>query len=114
MGASSYANECRTHDVDSQGLYSNPVQFYDFLQNRVLILFKPKFEPKPEDGNIEHPEFELVLSKKMNYDIVSCRHETTAGADVSGRCLRKLATTLSTTPSNCDLPRHKLMGSRSM
>lgn len=90
MGASSYANERRTHDVDSQGLYSNPVQFYDFLQNRVLILFKPKFEPKPEDGNIEHPDFELVLSKKMNYDIVSCGHETTACANVSDQMSTKV------------------------
>jgi ubiquitin carboxyl-terminal hydrolase 7 len=54
--------------VDSQGLYSNPVQFYDFLQNRVLILFKPKVD----DADL--PEFELMLSKKMNYDIV--RHST--------------------------------------
>ena len=50
--------------MDSQGLYSNPVQFYDFLQNRVLILFKPKVD------DAELPEFELMLSKKMNYDIV--------------------------------------------
>lgn len=58
----------RIHDLESQGLYSNPVNYYDFLQNRVLILFKPKFEdPDPE------AEFSLVLSKKQNYDIV-CQH----------------------------------------
>ncbi|KAF8509282.1 hypothetical protein JB92DRAFT_2947613 [Gautieria morchelliformis] len=60
-------NEKETHDVDSQGLYSNPVQFYDFLQNRVLILFKPKVD----DADL--PEFELMLSKKMNYDIMSTK-----------------------------------------
>lgn len=55
----------RIHDLESQGLYSNPVQFYDFLQNRVMIIFKPKFE-EPDADN----EFSLVLSKKQNYDIV--------------------------------------------
>jgi ubiquitin carboxyl-terminal hydrolase 7 len=54
--------------VESQGLFANPINFYDFLQNRVLIVFRPKFE-EPDDNLF--PEFELVLSKKMNYDIVS-------------------------------------------
>ena len=44
------------------------MNFYDFLQNRVLIVFRPKFEEPNDDM---YPEFELVLSKKMNYDIVS-------------------------------------------
>lgn len=56
----------RTHDLESQGLYSNPMNFYDFLQNRVMIIFRPKFDD-PDDNN---PEFELVLSKKMTYDHV--------------------------------------------
>jgi len=55
----------RIHDLESQGLYSNPVQFYDFLQNRVLIHFRPRFE-EPDESN----EFSLVLSKKHNYDMV--------------------------------------------
>jgi len=55
------------HDLESQGLYSNPIQFYDFLQNRVMIIFRPKFE----DPDHEHPEFSLILSKKHNYDIMS-------------------------------------------
>ena len=54
------------HDVDSQGVHMNPVQFYDFLQNRVLIIMRPKFE----EPNHDHPEFKLVLSKKQNYDVV--------------------------------------------
>ncbi|KZS99041.1 cysteine proteinase [Sistotremastrum niveocremeum HHB9708] len=55
------------HDLDNQGLYSNPTQYYDFLQNRVLITFRPKHE----EISPEHPEFELTLSKKMNYDVMS-------------------------------------------
>ena len=57
----------RTHDLESQGLYSNPMAFYDFLQNRVMITFKPKFDETDENLN---PEFYLVLSKKMTYDHV--------------------------------------------
>ena len=48
-----------------QGLYSNPIQFYDFLQNRVMIVFRPKSDSDPEA-----PEFSLVLSKKQTYDTV--------------------------------------------
>ena len=55
------------HDLESQGLYSNPQQFYDFLQNRVMVLFRPKFD----EPDAEQPEFSLVLSKKQNYDAVS-------------------------------------------
>lgn len=57
----------RIHDLENQGLYSNPTQYYDFLQNRVMILFRPKFDEADHD----HPEFSLVLSKKQNYDTVS-------------------------------------------
>ena len=64
---------CRIHDLESQGLYSNPSQYYDFLQNRVLIVFKPKFE----EPNHDHPEFTLTLSKKQNYDIVCCHYLST-------------------------------------
>jgi ubiquitin carboxyl-terminal hydrolase 7 len=55
----------RIHDLEIQGLYSNPIQFYDFLQNRVMIAFRPKF-----DSDHEAPEFSLVLSKKQTYDTV--------------------------------------------
>jgi ubiquitin carboxyl-terminal hydrolase 7 len=54
----------RSHDLESQGLYSSPVHYYDFLQNRVMIFFKPKFE------DLDKEEFELILSKKMNYEMV--------------------------------------------
>ncbi|PPQ63077.1 hypothetical protein CVT24_005932 [Panaeolus cyanescens] len=56
------------HDLESQGLYSNPVQFYDFLQNRVMIIFKPRFEDPEPDA-----EFSLIFSKKQNYDIMSVK-----------------------------------------
>jgi ICP0-binding domain of Ubiquitin-specific protease 7 len=55
----------RIHDLEIQGLYSNPIQFYDFLQNRVMIVFRPKF-----DSDHDTPEFSLVLSKKQTYDSV--------------------------------------------
>ncbi|KDQ60693.1 hypothetical protein JAAARDRAFT_31668 [Jaapia argillacea MUCL 33604] len=60
-------NDKEVHDLESQGLYSNPVQYYDFLQNRVMIIFRPKFE----EADQEHPEFNLILSKKQNYDIMA-------------------------------------------
>ncbi|KIK98862.1 hypothetical protein PAXRUDRAFT_823415 [Paxillus rubicundulus Ve08.2h10] len=60
-------SEKEIHDLENQGLYSNPIQFYDFLQNRVMIIFRPKFEEPDHD----HPEFSLILSKKHNYDIMS-------------------------------------------
>ncbi|EJD02278.1 cysteine proteinase [Fomitiporia mediterranea MF3/22] len=62
-------SEKETHDLESQGLYANPLHFYDFLQNRVMIVFRPKFE-EPDDIN---PEFDLVLSKKMNYDHMAAK-----------------------------------------
>jgi len=35
----------------------------------VLITFRPKFDPVDP----EHPEFDLTLSKKMNYDVMSAK-----------------------------------------
>lgn len=52
-----------SQDYEMQSLYSNPIHFYDFLQNQIKVLFKPKFE------DVEYKqEFELTLSKKMTYD----------------------------------------------
>jgi len=59
-------SEQETQDLESKGLYSDPPQFYDFLQNRVTILFRPKFH----EAGADQPEFSLVLSKKQNYDTV--------------------------------------------
>lgn len=53
-------------DLESKGLYSNLVQFYDFLLNRVMVSFRPKFgEP-----SADQPEFSLALSQKQKYDAV--------------------------------------------
>ncbi|KAJ7924230.1 hypothetical protein B0H13DRAFT_2230059 [Mycena leptocephala] len=58
-----------SHDLESWGRHSNPIQFYDFLQNRVLIVFRPKFEETSHD----HPKFSVVFSKKQNYDTMSAK-----------------------------------------
>jgi len=52
-------------DLEQQGLSPTPVQLYDFLQNRVLVYFKPRDEEKDKE------EFDLVLSKKMNYEAMA-------------------------------------------
>jgi len=54
-------------DLETQILYSSTPQFYDFLQNRVLVQFKPRYE----DTTGKIPDFDLVLSKKMTYEVVS-------------------------------------------
>lgn len=41
-------------------------QFYDFLQNRILVNFKSRYE----DNTGKAPDFPLILSKKMTYDVV--------------------------------------------
>jgi ubiquitin carboxyl-terminal hydrolase 7 len=57
----------RVTDCEQQQLYASVPQFYDFLQNRVLVSFRPKFE----EPSATNPEFELMLSKKMTYELVS-------------------------------------------
>lgn len=42
-------------------------QFYDFLQNRVLVQFKLRHD----DPSGRTADFEIVLSKKMTYEVVS-------------------------------------------
>ncbi|KAJ7046714.1 hypothetical protein C8F04DRAFT_1307881 [Mycena alexandri] len=69
--------EKESHDLDSQGLHSNPIHHYDFLQNRVLIVFRPKLV----EIDADHPEFDLTLSKKQNYDIMSQRAGDRLGHD---------------------------------
>lgn len=61
--------EKEVQDYEAQQLYAQVPQFYDFLQNRVLVNFKPKFE-EPSELN---PEFDLMLSKKMTYDVMAQR-----------------------------------------
>ena len=59
--------EKEVQDLEAQSLYSSVPQFYDFLQNRVLVQFKSRFE----DPTGKVPDFDLVLSKKMTYEVVS-------------------------------------------
>ena len=54
------------HEIESQGLYSNPQQFYGFLQDLVKVLFRPKFG-KPD---ADQPEFVLALSRRQSYETV--------------------------------------------
>lgn len=52
-------------------MFTNPVQFYDFFLNRVVVTFRPKFEdPTPEN------EFSIVLSKKNTYEQVRLLEKT--------------------------------------
>ena len=52
-------------DLEKQHQYTNPIQFYDFFMNRIVVAFKPRFEDQEYKS-----EFELTLSKKMTYDQV--------------------------------------------
>ena len=56
----------RVDDLENQNLYSSVPLFYDFLQNRVLVQFKPR------NDNSNDADFDLMLSKKMTYEVV-CR-----------------------------------------
>ena len=56
-------------ELESRGSYSNPPQFYKYMQNLVMVLFKPKFgEP-----SAKQPGFCLLLNKEENYDTVGHR-----------------------------------------
>lgn len=60
------ATEAETRDLEQQHRYTNPIQFYDFFTNRVIVAFKPRYE----EMEIK-TEFDLTLSKKMTYDQVA-------------------------------------------
>ncbi|GAA5845854.1 hypothetical protein JCM11251_002927 [Rhodosporidiobolus azoricus] len=51
-------------DADKQQVFTNPIQFYDFFLNRVVVTFRPKYE----DPDRELEEFSITLSKKNTYD----------------------------------------------
>lgn len=61
-------SENDAHDYEAQSLYSNPIQFYDFLQNQIKVLFKPRFDDVEYKG-----EYEITLSKKMTYDMMAAK-----------------------------------------
>ncbi|KAL7419595.1 ubiquitin-specific protease ubp15 [Cryptotrichosporon argae] len=62
-------SEKEVQDLEAQSLYSSVPQFYDFLQNRILIQFKPRYE----DNSGKAPDFDLMLSKKMTYEVMAHR-----------------------------------------
>merc|ERR1711939_974889 len=72
-------SEPEMQDLDRQSMFTNPVQFYDFFVNRVVVRFRPKFEN--QDGK---EEFELTLSKKDNYEDVLYEHKWADGQDFIG------------------------------
>ncbi|CCV00636.1 unnamed protein product [Malassezia sympodialis ATCC 42132] len=55
-------------DYEVQQLCSNPVQFYDMLQNQVHVLLKPR---QPSETCSQ--EFEMTLNRKMTYDMLATK-----------------------------------------
>jgi len=53
----------RVSAIQQGGNYANAKDFYDYLLNRIVVKFQPRF-PKNEDGEV----FELPLNRKMSYD----------------------------------------------
>ncbi|GAA6026726.1 hypothetical protein JCM8097_005817 [Rhodosporidiobolus ruineniae] len=53
-----------TPESDKQQVFTNPIQFYDFFLNRVVVTFRPRYE----DPEHEYEEFAITLSKKNSYD----------------------------------------------
>lgn len=94
--------------MESQGLYSNPINFYDFLQNRVMISFRPKFEDISQDN----PEFNLVLSKKQNYDTVCLIPNNDNTLNNVVRCPSRQENSYDMTPLSCDSQLHMLRMAR--
>ncbi|PLW25122.1 hypothetical protein PCASD_24039 [Puccinia coronata f. sp. avenae] len=55
-------------DLEKQQFYLDPVAFYDFFTNRVLVQFKPRC-----DIMAKPVQFDLLLSKKLTYDQMASR-----------------------------------------
>jgi len=53
----------RVNSIVQAGNYADPPRFYDYLLNKVSILFSERGAADGEDG-----QFNLELSKKMSYD----------------------------------------------
>lgn len=56
-------SRCRVSAIQQAGNYANAKDFYDYLLNRIVVTFRPRF-PKNEEGEV----IELPLNKKMFYD----------------------------------------------
>lgn len=55
-----------------QGCHATVKDYFEFLQNRVVVQFKPR-ELDPRLPEHQNQEFELELAKKMPYDVVAER-----------------------------------------
>lgn len=55
----------RLEELVREGKYPNPVQYYDFLSNKVILTFRPRFPDQ-----MVKEEFKCVLSKNMKYEQV--------------------------------------------
>jgi len=53
-----------THNLEMRGKCSDPIQFFKFLRDQVLIKFQPK-SGKADDMN---PAFDLSFNKNLHYD----------------------------------------------
>jgi len=67
---------CRASAIQQAGNYANAKDFYDYLLNRIMVKFQPRF-PK----NVDSEVFELPLNKKMSYDQFAAKVGEALGAD---------------------------------
>ncbi|KAL1922777.1 uncharacterized protein VTP21DRAFT_9153 [Calcarisporiella thermophila] len=59
-------------ELEKNNRFSSAKKFYDHLANRVLVQFKPKVARFPTTQQQQSlPEFELMLSHRMHYDLVA-------------------------------------------
>ncbi|KAI6036116.1 ICP0-binding domain of ubiquitin-specific protease 7-domain-containing protein, partial [Pisolithus microcarpus] len=98
-----YLPKCpnRLRDLEKLDLYSNPVQFYGFLQNRVTIFFRPRLGRRDND----HPEFRPWLhqmSQKageyLRHDPIKLRFTTTHAASGAAKEASQKLTSVVTQP----------------
>ncbi|OZJ04728.1 hypothetical protein BZG36_01825 [Bifiguratus adelaidae] len=68
------ASPSEAEKLPSDQSYATAPEYYDYLQNRIFVTFKPKFDKAAE-------EFELVLSRKDNYDAVATKVAKHLNAD---------------------------------
>lgn len=65
-------------DFHANNQITNAPQFYEHLQNRILVQFKPKYEdPDPKST------FEVMLTRKMTYEQVRCARPSLSACSAS-------------------------------
>lgn len=55
------------HDINKP--FTDPIQFYEWFLNRVMVHFKPR--PRADEAPPQGEEFQLMLSKKLRHEDVS-------------------------------------------